>query len=102
MAAFAHVYMGLKFECIHLGIVFTNEDIFCLDHMIMYIYKKKKKVKKNQPNIDIVMKLNRDNALLLKVRNFVNTTVSKTIYFAVLYFHINYAKPILVQNSIVE
>ena len=64
--------------------------------------QKEKKSKKNQPNIDIVMKLNRDNALLLKVRNFVNTTVSKTIYFAVLYFHINYAKPILVQNSIVE
>ena len=40
---FVYVYMGFTFECIYLGIVFTNEHVFCFDHTIVYIKKKKKK-----------------------------------------------------------
>ena len=41
---------------------------------------------------DIVVKLNRANALLIKIRNFVNMTILKTlIYFAIFDSHINYA-----------
>ena len=79
-----------------------KQGCFFFDHTIMYIYKKKKMFKKKNPNNDIAIKLNRDNALLFKVRNFVNFTISKTIYFAVFHFHINYAKLVWVQNSNVE
>ena len=40
---------------------------------------------------DIVVKLNGPNALLFKIRNFVNITILKTIYFAIFDSHINYA-----------
>ena len=43
---FVYVYIGYIFECIYLGIVFRNEHVFCFDHTIMYIQKKKKKVRK--------------------------------------------------------
>ena len=40
---------------------------------------------------DIAVKLNRPNALLFKIRNFVSVTILKTIYFAIFDSHINYA-----------
>ena len=44
---------------------------------------------KNHIN-DNAVKLNRANALLFKIRNFVNITILKTIYFAIFDSHINY------------
>ena len=38
---------------------------------------------------DTAVKLNRANALLFKIRNFVNITILKTIYFAIFDSHIN-------------
>ena len=38
---------------------------------------------------DIALKLNRANALLSIIRNYVNTRTLRTIYFAILDFHIN-------------
>ena len=37
MLVFVYVYIGCIFECIYLGIEFTNEHVFCSDHTIMYI-----------------------------------------------------------------
>ena len=48
---------------------------------------------------DIAVKLNRANALLFKIRNFVNITFLKTIYFAIFDSHINYANLVWAQNS---
>ena len=48
---------------------------------------------------DIVVKLNRANALLFKIRNFVNITILKTIYFSIFDSHINYANLVWAQNS---
>ena len=48
---------------------------------------------------DIAVKLNRANALLFKIRNFVNITILETIYFAILDSHINYANLVWTQNS---
>ena len=36
------------------------------------------------------VKLNRANALLFKIRNFVNSSILRTIYFALFESHINY------------
>ena len=47
----------------------------------------------------ITVKLNTINALLLKIRNFVNITILKTIYFAIFDSHINYANLVWAQNS---
>ena len=48
---------------------------------------------------NIAVKLNRANALLFKIRNFVNITILKTIYFAIFVSHINYANLVWAQNS---
>ena len=48
---------------------------------------------------DIVIKLNRTNALLFKIRNLVNITILKTIYFSLFDFHFNYANLVWAQNS---
>ena len=48
---------------------------------------------------DIAVKLNRANALLFKIRNFVNITILKTIYFAIFDSHINYTNLFCAQNS---
>ena len=45
---------------------------------------------KDQTN-DIVAKLNRANALLYKVRNYVSFNTSRAIYFVILDSHVNYA-----------
>ena len=47
---------------------------------------------------DIAVKLNRANALLVKITNFVNI-ILKTNYFAIFDFHINYANLVWAQNS---
>ena len=47
---------------------------------------------------DIDTKLNRANALLFNVRNFVNFNTLKSIYFAIFDSHIDYAKLVWVQN----
>ena len=47
---------------------------------------------------DIAIKLNRANSLLYTVRNYVNKHILRTIYFSILYSHINYANLILGQN----
>ena len=39
----------------------------------------------------IAMKLNRSNALLFTIRNYVNKHILRTIYFAIFDSHINYA-----------
>ena len=40
---------------------------------------------------DIAMKLIRANALLYTIRNFVNSHILRTIYFAIFDTHLNYA-----------
>ena len=45
---------------------------------------------------DIVVKLNKANALLFKIRNFVNVNTLKTIYYAI--FDLHYANVIWAQN----
>ena len=42
--------------------------------------------------LEIPIKLNRANALLYTIRNFVNRHILKTIYFAIFDTYINYAK----------
>ena len=48
---------------------------------------------------DIAVKLNRANGLLFKIRNFVNITILKAIYFAIFDSYINYANMVWAQNS---
>ena len=48
---------------------------------------------------DIAIKLNRANALLFKIRNFVNVKTLKTIYYTIFDSHINYVNVIWAQNS---
>ena len=47
---------------------------------------------------DIPTKLNRANALLFKINNYVNFNTLKSIYFAIFDSHINYANLIRGQN----
>ena len=47
---------------------------------------------------DIAIKLNRANALLSIIRNYVNKLTLRTIYFAIFDSHINYANLIWGQN----
>ena len=47
---------------------------------------------------DIAIKLNRANALLSIIRNYVNKLSLRTIYFAIFDSHINYDNPIWGQN----
>ena len=42
MPVLVYVNIGFIFECIYLGIEFRKEHVFFSDHMIMYIYRKKK------------------------------------------------------------
>ena len=46
----------------------------------------------------IAKKLNRANAMLYKVRDFVNANILKSVYYALLESHINYACTIWGQN----
>ena len=48
---------------------------------------------------DIAIKLNRANALLFKIRNFVNVKTLKTNYYTIFDSHINYVNVIWAQNS---
>ena len=48
---------------------------------------------------DTAIKLNRANALLFKIRNFVNVKTLKTIYYTIFDSHINYTNVIWAQNS---
>ena len=48
---------------------------------------------------DIAVKLNRANAVLFEIRNFVNITILDTIYFAIFDSHINYKNLVWAQNS---
>ena len=48
---------------------------------------------------DIAVKLSRANAVLFKIKNFVNITILKTIYFAIFDSHINYPNLVWAQNS---
>ena len=47
---------------------------------------------------DIATKLNRANALSFKIRNYVNFNTLKSIYFAIVDSHVNYANLIWGQN----
>ena len=49
---------------------------------------------------DIAIKLNRANALLSIIRNYVNKHILRTIYFAIFDSHINYVNLIWGQNSL--
>ena len=51
---------------------------------------------------DITIKLNRANALLSIIRNYVNKHTLRTIYFAIFDSHINYVNLIWGQKRIVE
>ena len=48
---------------------------------------------------DPAAKLNRANAFLFKIRNYVNQKVLRSIYFAIFDSHLNYANLIWAQNS---
>ena len=43
---------------------------------------------------DIAIKLNRANAMLYKVKEFVNTKILKSIYYAIFNYHLNYANTV--------
>ena len=45
---------------------------------------------------DITIKLNRANALLSIIRNYVNKHILRTTYFAIFDFHTNYANLIII------
>ena len=47
---------------------------------------------------DIAIKLNWANAMLFKVREFVNAKILKSIYYAILDCHLNYANTVWAQN----
>ena len=47
---------------------------------------------------DIAIKLNRDNALLSVIKNYVDKPILRTIYFAIFDSHINYINLIWGQN----
>ena len=47
---FVYVNIAFIFECIYLGIEFRNEHVFCSDHMIMYIYRKKERSSEEKIN----------------------------------------------------
>ena len=47
---------------------------------------------------DSTMKLNRANALLFTIRNYINNHILRTVYFAIFDSHINYANLIWGQN----
>ena len=47
---------------------------------------------------DIAIKLNRANAMLFKVREFVNMKIIKSIYYATFDYHLNYANTVWSQN----
>ena len=49
-------------------------------------------------NIHITIKLNRTNALLSIIRNYVNKLTLRTIYFVIFDSHINYANLVWGQN----
>ena len=51
---------------------------------------------------DIAITLNRANALLFKIRNFVNVNTLKTIYYTIFEPYVNYANVIWAQNSHAE
>ena len=48
---------------------------------------------------DLAAKLNRANALLFRIRNYVNQKVLRSIYFAIFDSHLNYGNLIWHQNS---
>ena len=48
---------------------------------------------------DTAIKLNRANALIFKIRSFVNVNTLKTIYYTIFDSHISYANVIWAQNS---
>ena len=41
---------------------------------------------------DITSKLNRANAVLAKLRHFVNSEILRSVYFAIFHFHLNYVR----------
>ena len=45
-------------------------------------------------NYDIAIKLNRANAMLFRVREFVNIKILKSIYYAIFACHLNYANTV--------
>ena len=47
----------------------------------------------------LVVKLNRTNPHLFKIRNYINQKILRSIYFAIFDSHLNYVNLILVQNS---
>ena len=47
---------------------------------------------------DLSVKLNRANALLFKIRKFVNDKILKFIYFAIFESHLNYCSLVWAQN----
>ena len=52
-----------------------------------------------KPHIDYLsVKLNRSNALLYKIRNLVNSSLLRTIYFVIFESHLNYCSLVLSQN----
>ena len=47
---------------------------------------------------DLSVKLNRDNALLFKIRKFVDDKILRSIYFAIFEFNLNYCSIVWAQN----
>ena len=48
---------------------------------------------------DIAIKLNRANNMLFKVREFRNTKILKSVYYAIFDCHLNYANTVWGQNT---
>ena len=64
-------YLGIKID----------ENLFWIDHIN-----------------DIAIKLKRVNAMLFKVRDFVNAKILKSIYYAIFDYHLNYPNTVRDQN----
>ena len=68
----------------HLGIT-IDENLTWIDHIN-----------------DIVIKLNRANAMLFKIRELVNINILKSIYYAIFDCHLNYANTVWVKIEILS
>ena len=68
----------------HLGIT-IDENLTWIDHIN-----------------DIVIKLNRANAMLFKIRELVNINILKSTYYAIFDCHLNYANTVRVKIEILS
>ena len=68
----------------------VGKDSIPLNLRNILVLKTDENLKRKDQTHDIATKLNRANALLLKIRNYVTFKTLRAIYFAIFDSHINY------------